>query len=93
LNFSARGKSPKVFVLEAESSRRRHNSTTFPEELLLFLNFAHAYPSERRYFTAVKLKDPKPTLIGSGEPKERRRPHGHTISGHDKKLWYPLTAI
>jgi hypothetical protein len=29
----------------------------------------------------MELKDPRQALIGSGEIEERRRPHGHTISG------------
>jgi len=80
------GKSPKVSVLEPESSCRRHDSTSFLEKVI-FQKFEHTTPPEPRYLTTAELNDPRPARNGSGGPKERPRPHGHTISGHGKKPW------
>jgi hypothetical protein len=77
---SGRGKIPKVSVLEAESSRRRHDSTSFLDEILYFLNFWHTSALAPRNLNAVELKGPKPALPGNGAPEEKPRPHGHTTS-------------
>jgi hypothetical protein len=85
----ARGKSPKVSVLEAESSRRRHDSTSFLKKVI-FSKFEHTTPPEPRYLNAVELKDPRPAPPDNGAIEEKRRPPGHNISGHDKNSWRPL---
>jgi hypothetical protein len=46
----------------------------------------------------VYLKNPRIALIGSGESEERRKPHGHTTSGHGtgpvgKKNWGGMTIL
>ena len=38
-----------------------------------------------RSFPADKPHDPRPALIGSGEPEEKRRSHGHITAGHGKR--------
>jgi hypothetical protein len=76
----ARKKSPKISVLEAESSRRRNDSTSFLEKVIFSKIFAYHTP-EPRYLTAMELKDPRPALIGSGVPEEKPRLHGHTTAG------------
>jgi hypothetical protein len=77
---------PKVSALEAECSRKRHNSTNSPEEILFCLIFGHTTLLETRYFTVVELKNPKPTPPGSGETEAGMGRQVHTTSGPGKKL-------
>jgi len=44
-------------------------------------DFGHTNPSATRCYLAGKLKDLRPTPPASGEPEERRRPHGHPSPG------------
>jgi hypothetical protein len=81
----ARGKSPKISVLEAESSRRRHDSTSFLEKVIFSKIWPYHTP-EPRYLTAVELKDPRPAPPQSGGLKERLRPLAHINPGHEKGL-------
>ena len=55
-----RRKSPIVFILEAESLHRWHDSTNCPEKSISSLIFEHTSPSGFRYFNAVDFEDPRP---------------------------------
>jgi len=49
--------------------------------------FWHTCPSEPGYLNAVDLNNPRPAPPDNGAIGGKVRPHGHTTSGHGKKLW------
>jgi hypothetical protein len=51
-----------------------------PQILLkvIFLNCGHTCPSGPGYLNALKPKDPRPALLGNGEPEEKPRPLENT---------------
>jgi len=54
---------------------------------VFFKNYEIPAPRKPYTFRAVEIKDPRTALLDNDKPEEKRRPRGHTISGHDMKLW------
>ncbi len=79
----ARGKSPKVSVSGAESSRHQHYITNFAEKIILLWNLGIPHSSQNPYTSSLRtLRTPRPALIGIGEPGGKRWPRVHTTCGH-----------
>lgn len=67
----ARKKSPKVSILEAESSHRRHDSTSFLEKEI-FQKVDHTAPPRSRYFTAGRLRTTRPAPVDNSAIEANR---------------------
>ena len=79
-----RGFNPEKAPPPPQSPYRKQDSTNSHQNVF-FADFEHTTPSVRKFLVGRRSMNPGQAPPDSGEPEERRRPHGHTISGHDKK--------